>query len=242
MLLHAPARVRARDDTWLIELCERTASALRATRETLLPNVYDVVGKEEFYDAYRPCLGGFNGLKFVGIGVEGERGGGDGVAGSAHGGDVAEGAAAAAPADGGSEDDDVRVTREVTLVGPSAGQTAILMLIDAVLGVSHGTQTASFRQAMLGYLPLKHAALVRDVTAQIAEGGSVRDAATRAGEASPLARAHADALARLAAVRAFHMGMATSFLRAALKGTGDSDFRSLLDEALRSTRAAAAKS
>ena len=65
--------------------------------------------------------------------------------------------------------------------------------------------------------------------------------AQRAGETSALGRAHAEAIARLAAVRAFHMGMATNYLRAALKGTGESDFRSLLDEALKSTRATAVR-
>ena len=36
-----------------------------------------------------------------------------------------------------------------------------------------------------------------------------------------------------------HAGMATHYLRRALRGTGDSDFRSLLKEALKSTQHAA---
>ena len=53
---------------------------------------------------------------------------------------------------------------------------------------------------------------------EVSASGSVRQLAERNGEASALRRAHAEVVARLAALRAFHMGMATSYLRAALKG------------------------
>ena len=40
----------------------------------------------------------------------------------------------------------------------------------------------------------------------------------------------------LAAFRSFHLGMATKYLRRTDKGTGASDFRSMLKEAVESTR------
>uniref|UniRef100_A0A7S3FF97 Uncharacterized protein n=1 Tax=Haptolina ericina TaxID=156174 RepID=A0A7S3FF97_9EUKA len=130
---------------------------------------------------------------------------------------------------------------EVNLVGPSAGQTAILILIDNVMGVTHSPRMHEFRKSMYEYLPAKHGQLLRDIDADLALSGTVREAAAKVGEDSELARASADALSSLAAMRAFHLGMATNFLRAALKGTGDSDFRALLNDALKSTRSAAAQ-
>ena len=44
------------------------------------------------------------------------------------------------------------------------------------------------------------------------------------------------ALDALAAMRAFHLGVASRYLRRTSVGTGASDFRSMLGEALQSTR------
>ena len=54
-----------------------------------------------------------------------------------------------------------------------------------------------------------------------------------------LKQAYSKACKALSALRAYHLGFATHYLKAALKGTGGSDFRSLLDEGLVSTREAA---
>ena len=122
--------MRRRDEAWVVDFCERAAAALRATRSELLPCVYDAVGQKEFYDVYRPCLGGFNGMKFLGAGVGGAKRAPDaGGAGGAGGEGGDDGGA-------GGEWDDGLETKEVNLVGPSAGQTAILMLIDKVRGPS----------------------------------------------------------------------------------------------------------
>ena len=48
-------------------------------------------------------------------------------------------------------------------------------------------------------------------------------------------RAHSS----IAAMRAFHLGIASRYLRRTQVGTGASDFRSMLNEALSSTRATA---
>ena len=65
----------------------------------------------------------------------------------------------------------------------------------------------------------------------------MRDAAIAAGVSSRLAAAHGAAIDELAAMRAAHLGMASRYLRKALKGTGGSDFRTMHHEGLHSTRA-----
>ena len=91
-------------------------------------------------------------------------------------------------------------------MGPSAGQTAILILIDNVMGVTHSPRMHEFRKSMYEYLPAKHGQLLRDIDADLALSGTVREAAAKVGEDSELARASADALSSLAAMRAFHLG------------------------------------
>ena len=121
--------------------------------------------------------------------------------------------------------------------GPSAGQTAILICVDLVLGTQHGPNLAQFQGGMRHYLPAPHRDLIERLDAGLRASGSLRTAAIAAGPRSSLASAHAAALHALAGMRAFHKGMATKYLRKALKGTGGSDFRALLDEGLRATRA-----
>lgn len=86
-------------------------------------------------------------------------------------------------------------------------------------------------------MPLPHRALIERLEAELRASGNVRDAAIAAGASSQLATAHAAAIGELAAMRAAHLGMASRYLRKALKGTGGSDFRVLLHEGLDSTRA-----
>eukprot|EP00965_Chrysotila_dentata_P020109 665309-Pleurochrysis_carterae.AAC.1 len=113
----------------------------------------------------------------------------------------------------------------------------MLMLIDDVLGITHRSALTDFRTEMRDhYLPAPHARLLRETQAKLRAHGSVRDAAAQQGGA--LARAHAHAVDAVAAVRAEHLAVACRFLRKTGKGTGGSDFRPLLCEALRSTREA----
>lgn len=123
-------------------------------------------------------------------------------------------------------------------VGPSAGQTAVLVLVDLVLGIAHGPQLAPFQQQMRSYMPACHAQLLKDVESAMKRAGTLHGAATAADAPSALAQAYDGACRALAALRALHLGVATHFLRKALKGTGGTDFRALLDEGLMSTRRA----
>ena len=54
--------------------------------------------------------------------------------------------------------------------------------------------------------------------------------------AAELRAARRECTDALAAFRSFHLGMATKYLRRTDKGTGASDFRSMLKEAVESTR------
>ena len=83
-------------------------------------------------------------------------------------------------------------------VGPSAGQTAVLMLVDLVLGVSHGPKLSGFQREMRAYLPGGHAQLLEDVEAQTRAAGTTLHAmATADGAPSRLAASYADAASAL---------------------------------------------
>lgn len=202
-LLAVPELV-ARADSKALE--KVSAAVERAVKEAhaSLKSIYDLVDVGEFYDIYRPLLGGWagRGLRLPSLG------GGD------------EGGAAYVANSG----------------GPSAGQTAIVILIDLALGVEHGPKLKGFQLEMREYLPREHRELIAAFDADVQRAGSVRTAALAAGAAKALVDAHAAALKALASMRAYHLGIATHYLRRSLKGTGGSDFRSMLDEGLRSTR------
>ena len=199
---------------------------MRATLE----RVSDLVDPTEFYDVYRPLLGGWSadklasGLRLPGVGPADDLPAAE-VPDTAP---IAEAAALLA---------DVTVDLVSRHKGPSAGQTAILLLVDRILGVAHGPETAAFQAEMRGYLPAKHAALLADVDERVCRWGSVGDAARHPDAPEALRRAHGEALNALAAMRAFHLGMASRYLRRTNVGTGATDFRAMLGEALRSTRA-----
>ena len=203
----------------------RLARALQAVRATL-ERVSDLVDPTEFYDVYRPLLGGWSadklasGLRLPGVGPADDH------------------PAAEVPSeDGAALLADVTVDIVSRHKGPSAGQTAILLLVDRIMGVTHGAETAAFQAEMRGYLPAPHAALLADVDERVCRWGSVGDAARDPDAPEALRRAHGEALNALAAMRAFHLGMASRYLRRTNVGTGASDFRAMLGEALRSTRA-----
>lgn len=201
-LASAPALVARGDVRGMAELCAALSAALKRVRE-VLERIYDEVGVREFYNVYRPLLGGW----------------GDGLrlpASSEHG----------------------QAATTAVCVGPSAGQSSIFFLVDLALGVSHGPKLAGFQAEMRSYVPGAHRRLLEEVEDGLrAAGGSLRTAAEAAGAGSELAAAHAAALDGLAKVRAYHMGVAVHYLKAALRGTGGSDFRSMLQEGVRSTRA-----
>ena len=195
-LIDAPADVARRRWRTLAALCGEIAAALRRC-VSLLQQVAPRLDPAEFYDVYRPLLGGWDarGLVLRGTGT---------------------------------------TTRAK---GPSAGQTALLILLDVVLGVAHKEETRAFQLEMrTGYLPRPHRALLEDVAADVARSGSLRAAAADAAAPAALRDAHRRAIDALAAFRSFHLGMATKYLRRTDKGTGASDFRSMLKEAVESTR------
>lgn len=103
-----------------------------------------------------------------------------------------------------------------------------------------GPRLAAFQAEMRTYMPAPHAELLATVEAQLRAAGTLAGFATAQSAPPSLRAAYADACKALAALRAFHLGIATYYLQRALKGTGGSDFRTLLDEGLASTREAAA--
>lgn len=237
-LLATPALVAAKEAAALESACDVIASALANVR-ALLPSVTDLVDVDEFYDVYRLLLGGWpdDGVTMqASSDAWSEAASREGVASEA-----GEGATAspAAP-DGAAAEDGTHEDVVAKLGGPSAGQTAVLMLVDLCVGLQHGPQLSAFQREMSEtYLPGRHRELLSSMRAQLDASGTLRDAAAAAGAPAGLIAAHARAVKELAGMRAFHMGIATNYLRKALKGTGGSDFRALLDEGLRSTRATA---
>lgn len=123
-------------------------------------------------------------------------------------------------------------------VGPSAGQTAVIILVDLVLGIEHGASLRAFQAEMRRYMPAAQTELLNDLDSELSKHGTLRALATAADAPRALRDAYAAACAALATMRAYHLGVATHFLRKALKGTGGSDFRALLDEGVVSTRTA----
>ena len=200
-LLRMPTLVEERRWWQLTRLLRRTGRALRRVRQ-LLEDIPAGVDPDEFYDIYRPLLGGWAGRGLI-----------------------LKGATAA--------DDKL-----VECKGPSAGQTAALILLDLVLGVRHRHETAGFQQEMRHeYLPGPHAQLLEDMESLLAQHGSARDAASLPEAPEALRAAHTEALEALAGMRACHLGIASRYLRRTGTGTGGSDFRSMLGEAVKSTRA-----
>ena len=121
-------------------------------------------------------------------------------------------------------------------VGPSAGQTAAIILIDIILGIEHADGLRAFQKSMRTYMPQGHTRLLVDLETELATHGTLRGMATAPDAPRHLRSAYDGACSALAALRTFHLGVATHYLRKALKGTGGSDFRSLLNEGVASTR------
>ena len=126
--------------------------------------------------------------------------------------------------------------------GPSAGQTAIIILLDMALGVVHGPKLGGFQREMRQYMPAEARQLLQAFEEDVRECGSLRSAAESSSATESLVCAHAAAVKSLGAMRAAHFAIATHFLKRSLKGTGGSDFRAMLSEGLTSTKGSAVPS
>lgn len=233
-MLAVPSLVRRRGwpGGWsrLVALCERLTGALTDVVD-LLGEIEQMVEPDIFYDVYRPLLGGWDevGLELEGVPPNEEQ--------------PPEKAAdvAASPSTSPSLSTAVAASRGLWRVvhhkGPSAGQTAILMLVDAVLGVHHGPLGCSFRREMRDkYLPRQHAKLLASIEAELEKWGSLHEAAADVHAPVALVSAHNAAVDALIAMRKRHMRVASNYLRKTSTGTGGSDFRTLLGENVAATR------
>jgi hypothetical protein len=209
-LLTVPELVERGDTRGMQRVCERIADAIGEAR-IILRSIYDMVWADEFYDVYRVLLAGWAPLGLQLPALPGQSG--------------------AEPSSGGEY-----ISRHG---GPSAGQTAIIICIDLALGVEHGSRLVQFQQEMREYMPAQHKQVIEQLAVAMKRSGNLRTAAQAQGAPAGLAAAHASALQNVAGMRAYHLGIATHYLRRALKGTGGSDFRSMLDEGVRSTRRSA---
>ena len=57
--------------------------------------------------------------------------------------------------------------------GPSAGQTAVFILIDLVLGVKHGPKLSGFQKEQRGYMPSSHTRLLADVEEKLGDTAKI---------------------------------------------------------------------
>jgi hypothetical protein len=131
--------------TQVTRLLDDLAAALRDFR-VIFGEVTQRVAVDKFYDIYRPLLGGFypHGVTFRGVpasaaavaapqtsagATSGDSGGGSGGAG---GGGAAGG--------GGGGGDLVSFSK-----GPSAGQSAMILLFDLALGITHRKESGEFQ-------------------------------------------------------------------------------------------------
>ena len=117
--------------------------------------------------------------------------------------------------------------------GPSAGQSTIFLLLDIALGVARDdSEHGAFQRDMLAYMPPAHRALVDDYADRFAAAGPLANLCRR----GVLRRDRDACVATLAKLRSFHLGVASDYLRRADKGTGASDFRSMLRDGIARTK------
>lgn len=194
-----------------------------------LSQIKTLVDRSTFYDVYRPLLNGFwpEGIVLEGVSLQdclkiseasmkADEGGY--WAGSTEAGRVVEG-------EGGLE---------VRAKGPSAGQSAVFFIVDALLGVSHQEEARAFQKEMAAlYLPSEHRCLVQDFLASVARHGSVASYIERQGTdpSGRIAAALWQCRNVLASFRSRHLGVACSYLKQAEVGTGGSSFKGMLKQA-----------
>jgi len=120
------------------------ALILRELAETLgkmreiFSHVRRILDKHDFYDLYRPLLGGFypQGLTLTGVETV------EGIT-------VKTREPAGLPCWGGQSGVEIKAK------GPSAGQSTMVLLFDTLLGVSHGGSAREFQEVKLYYTPNK---------------------------------------------------------------------------------------
>ncbi|MGC7094523.1 hypothetical protein ACPZ19_07670 [Amycolatopsis lurida] len=122
-----------------------------------------------------------------------------------------------------------------TLAGGSAAQSSLIQAFDTGLGVVHDDPlTADFLGLMRRSMPLAHRRFLHDLGA----GPSIRDYAVTAGH-PPLAESYNAAVRTLTDLRGKHIGLTgryiTRFERGDGKGTGGSDFVTMLRRAREET-------
>ncbi|KAJ8613685.1 hypothetical protein CTAYLR_003153 [Chrysophaeum taylorii] len=116
--------------------------------------------------------------------------------------------------------------------GPSAGQSALFVILDAVLADETPGPHADFQKEMLAYMPLPHRALATGLRADLRAVGGVKQFA----ESRPrVAKWRGAARAAYADFRRFHYAVATRYLIRTDTGTGGSDFRPMLRDAIAKT-------
>merc|ERR1712008_418631 len=126
--------------------------------------------------------------------------------------------------------------------GPSAGQSTMIVMFDIFLGVSecHRNEAKAFQLEMMGYMPAAHRRIVEDLATKLDTVGSVRSYLADDRGSLAVREAYDAALVALRQFRSFHLGVATRYLIKTGKGTGDSDFRSLLSKCVEATQQAVA--
>lgn len=194
---------------------------------TVFSDIPNLVDLHVFYDVYRPLLAGWHphGLVLEGVAREEK---------------IDDDVHQNAPQD---RTDSFYVTYAK---GPSAGQSAFILLFDALLGIQHQGEARAFQTDMLHYLPSAHRDLLLLVQRQLKQSGNVRDALLRhRGRRRPedaedpawtsFSSNFSACVRALSSLRSFHLHTASRYLKQTDKGTGASSFRSMLSQALKAT-------
>jgi len=174
------------------------------------------VDRDIFYDVYRPLLGGFypDGLVLEGIDKQ--------LA------DASNNMLIDVQPEGANA---VRVKPK----GPSAGQSAMVMLFDIFLGVDHAKAGSEFQKEMLGYMPEAHRRMVMDYKKKWDIVMPVRKYISLAGRPRRLVNAYEGCVSALAEFRRFHFATVTRYLSRTSTGTGASSWSIMLKEMVKST-------
>jgi indoleamine 2,3-dioxygenase len=89
--------------------------------------------------------------------------------------------------------------------GPSAGQSTMIILFDAMLGVSHHSSAKDFQEEMVTYMETAHRQMVTDFREKMAKSGTVK-AYVKASNDKELASAYNECVETFAGLRMFHFG------------------------------------
>ena len=117
---------------------------------------------------------------------------------------------------------------EISAKGPSAGQSAMFFIFDSLLGVNHNTTTRDFQQEMMSFIPREQRVVVEKLQS-IFKNNNLKSLF----HSTP---AYAQAVTAYTEFRKSHFSIASFYLKAASKGTGNSSFRTLLSDAIDGTK------